>query len=235
MTASNSLETKCHAIIENRRPNGLRKRTQWKIERWKHGKRKEENSGEEERHRRRREGGGGGGGGDSRRITVERKGKKRKGSCNLSSRSRPPSWGWLSETLTTVLFEDVVVDRRDIPLDISILENCAANRMLRVRVARASWSGRSSRRYIYIHAWAFFLARTHVHTFAHFPSKTTYTVLTLQATGHLLTLNISFVKSDLSHKFERLFHLKYFLYLIYIWSVEIKNIRSSFFSQYCSN
>ena len=73
-----TLETKCHAIIENRRPNGLRKRTQWKIERWKHEKRKEENSGEEERHRRpRRRGGEGGGGGDSRRITMERKGKER--------------------------------------------------------------------------------------------------------------------------------------------------------------
>lgn len=93
--------------------------------------------------------------GTSSMTTGKRKQKesKSKGERILQSSLSPTLLeGNSQRPLTTVLFEDIVVDRRDTPLDISILENCAANRMLRVRAAHASSSGRSSRRYTYIHA-----------------------------------------------------------------------------------
>lgn len=83
------------------------------------------------------------------RESKKNRSRKGKGSCSLPS--RPP---FSRVTLRDVNYRAIWRHRRrrDTPLDISILENCAANRMLRVRVAHASSSGRSSRRYTYIHA-----------------------------------------------------------------------------------
>lgn len=189
-----------------------RKRSQWKIE-------KDENTGREKRRTVERKNVTDVDDDDEEETAEESrwKGKERKGSCNLSSRSRHPSWGWLSETLTTVLFEDIVVDRRDTPLDISILENCAANRMLRVRVARASWSGRSSRRYIYTRM-SILCSRGRTHTHVHsLPPETTCTV---SYKPHWTLANFKYKLRSIGFitKFWRL------SFEILISSIEIKNM-----------